>query len=133
MAKLFEVYRCPICGNMVEVVGEGGGRLVCCGSPMEKLAANTVDASHEKHMPVFSREGNVVTVKIGSVPHPMIPEHYIEWIEVHSDNRVQRKYLKPGDAPEALFSCPPDACDSGKTPFVYAYCNLHGLWGGPVE
>ena len=124
MAKLFEVYRCPICGNIVEVVGEGGGRLVCCGSPMEKLEANTVDASHEKHVPVFSREGNVVTVKIGSVPHPMIPEHYIEWIEVHSDNRVQRKYLKPGDAPEATF-----VLAEGETVIAaYEYCNKHNLW-----
>ncbi len=133
MTKQFEVYRCPLCGNIVEVLHSAGGTLICCGKPMEKLSANSTDASVEKHVPVFTREGNVVKVTVGSIPHPMTDEHHIEWIEVHSDTRVQRKYLKPGDAPEALFACPPDACQSGKKPMVYAYCNLHGLWGGQIE
>lgn len=133
MTKQFEVYRCPICGNIVEVLIPGGGTLVCCGKPMEKLEANTVDASKEKHVPVFQREGDVVTIRVGSQPHPMLPEHYIEWVEVHSDDRVQRKYLKPGDAPEVQFACPPSGRCSGKKPRVFAYCNIHGLWEGTVE
>lgn len=126
----FDLYRCPICGNIVEVVEVGGGTLVCCGKPMEKMVPNTTDASKEKHVPVVEREGTSVRVKVGSQPHPMEANHYIEWIEVHSGNRSQRKYLKPGDAPEALFTCPGNVCDSTVKPTILAYCNIHGLWKG---
>jgi len=114
-------YKCSICGNMVEVTKVGGGQLVCCGKPMEKLEPNTVDASTEKHVPVGSREDNKIVVQVGSVPHPMIPEHYIEWIAVVSDNSVERIHLKPGEDPKAIFS-------NKENVDIYEYCNLHGLW-----
>jgi len=113
---------------IIENVNGVNGHLVCCGKPMEKLIANTTDAAQEKHVPVFTKEGNVVRINVGSTDHPMLPEHYIEWIEVFTDARSQRKYLKPGDAPVAEFSCPPNACKPGVVPTVRAYCNLHGLW-----
>ncbi|MDR1873559.1 MAG: desulfoferrodoxin [Synergistaceae bacterium] len=120
MEKL-DVYKCGICGNIVEVLHAGGGPLTCCGDPMKVLVENTSDGAREKHVPVF--EGN--RVKVGSVAHPMQPEHYIEWIELIGDGGVCRRFLAPGEAPEAAF----DSCAGGK---VYAreYCNLHGLWKG---
>lgn len=127
MAKRFEVYQCSICGNMVEAVADAPGKLVCCGKPMDLLIENTTDASLEKHVPVYSREGNAVTIKVGSIPHPMTPEHFIEWIEIRSGDRAQIKFLKPGDEPRAEFSCPP-SYPEGLQPIVRAYCNLHGLW-----
>lgn len=126
--KKFEVYRCPVCGNMVEALNDGFGKLVCCGKPMEKLEANTVDASVEKHVPVLSRGEYGVKVSVGSAAHPMLDEHFIGFIEIHSGDRLQRKYLKPGEAPEAEFSCPPTGCDRNINPDVRVYCNLHGLW-----
>ena len=122
MTQLNEVYRCDVCGNMVEVVHAGVGQLVCCGHPMKKLVENTVDASREKHVPVVERTENGILVKVGSVAHPMEEKHYIEWIEVVADGKVMRVYLKPGTAPEARFKC------AGNTYAVRAYCNLHGLW-----
>ncbi|MFH0797978.1 MAG: desulfoferrodoxin, partial [Candidatus Woesearchaeota archaeon] len=92
MTKLNEVYKCNICGNMVEVVHAGAGQLVCCGKPMELKKENTVDASKEKHVPVIERKGNSITVKVGSVPHPMEEAHHIEWIELVADDKVYRKY-----------------------------------------
>lgn len=127
MTQRFEMYRCSVCGNIVEVAAGAPGKLVCCGKPMDLLIANTTDAAQEKHVPVYSKEGNVVTIKVGSVPHPMTEEHFIEWIEIHSNNRTQIKFLKPGDAPTADFCCPP-SCEAGAQPIVRAYCNLHGLW-----
>ncbi|MDO4628918.1 MAG: desulfoferrodoxin [Planctomycetia bacterium] len=126
--KKFEIYRCPICGNMVEALNDGMGKLVCCGKPMEKLEENTVDAVAEKHVPVLSRGEYGVKVSVGSVAHPMTDEHYIGFIEIHSGDRLQRKYLKAGEVPEAEFSCPPTGCDVRISPEVRAYCNLHGLW-----
>jgi superoxide reductase len=117
-----EVYKCALCGNIVEVMHKGGGTLVCCGQEMALLAENSVDASKEKHVPVMERNGDKITVKVGSVAHPMDPDHYIEWIELVSDSGIRVKFLNPGDKPEALFCCATDNA------YVRAYCNKHGLW-----
>ena len=115
-----EFYRCDLCGNMVALIKKGGGTLVCCGQNMTKLVANSTDAATEKHVPVVAKEGDMIAVTVGSTLHPMLAEHYIEWIALVTDGKVVVKYLKPGDAPKAEFHAM-----SGT---VYAYCNLHGLW-----
>jgi superoxide reductase len=124
MAKRMEVYRCEVCGNIVEVLHGGSGQLVCCGKPMKLLVENTTDAAKEKHVPVIERVAEGIKVKVGSVAHPMEEKHYIEWIELVADGRVYRSFLSPGMAPEAVFSV--------KAEKVWAreYCNLHGLWKG---
>jgi superoxide reductase len=127
MSQEPKFYRCEICGNIVEVVNEGAGVLVCCGNDMTELKANSTDAAGEKHVPVANREGTRLTVKIGSVAHPMIPEHYIQWVYVYTRNGGQRRVLTPNDPPEAIFSV---ECDEPVS--VYAYCNLHGLWQAGV-
>lgn len=114
-------FKCERCGNIVELIFNGGGELVCCGEPMIKLDANTQDASVEKHVPVAERKDGKINVVVGSTEHPMIKEHYIEWIAVVSDNGIERIELTPEDEPKAVF-CDRDDVD------VYAYCNLHGLW-----
>lgn len=116
------IYKCSVCGNIVDVLTTGAGELICCGAPMELLAENNTDASQEKHVPVISRKDNCVTVAVGSVAHPMTAEHYIEWIEVIADGARQRTFLKPGDEPKACFT----VC--GENVSARAYCNLHGLW-----
>jgi len=122
---MVEFYRCSICGNLVALVKKGGGTLVCCGKEMVKLEPNTTDASQEKHVPVITKENGMLKVAVGSVAHPMSPEHYIEWIALVSEDKVVIKYLKPGDEPAAEFS----EVASGS---VYAYCNLHGLWKADI-
>lgn len=123
MAEKNEIYKCEICGNIVEVLHGGAGSLVCCGQPMKLMIENTVDASKEKHVPVYEKNGNVVTVKVGSVPHPMEEKHYIEWIQVITEKGYSyRKFLKPGDAPEATFEI------SDNIEKVREYCNIHLLW-----
>ncbi|MBS3121356.1 desulfoferrodoxin [Candidatus Woesearchaeota archaeon] len=122
MTELNQIYKCSVCGNMVEVVNASGGTLVCCGQQMQLLKENTTDASLEKHVPVIEKTNNGVRVKIGSVAHPMEEKHYIQWIEIIADGKVYKKYLKPGDKPEAEF------CTSAKTITAREYCNLHGLW-----
>jgi len=122
--KLGEVYKCEVCGNIVVVCHEGGGDLVCCGQNMTLMKENTVDAAVEKHIPVMTKDGDKITVKVGSVAHPMEAKHYIEWIEVMVGDTVFTKILKPGDAPEAQFC----ACGLKGDISVRAYCNLHGLW-----
>lgn len=122
MTQLNEVYRCEVCGNIVEVVHAGVGQLVCCGHPMKKLVENTVDASKEKHVPSVERTEDGILVKVGSVAHPMEEKHYIEWIEMVADGKVMRAHLKPGMVPEARFKC------TGDNFTVREYCNLHGLW-----
>lgn len=117
-----EVYKCSVCGNIVEVLHVGGGTLVCCGKPMELLEEKTADASTEKHVPVIEKTADGVLVKVGSVPHPMLPEHYIEWIELIVDGASYRKFLKPGDKPEAFFAVQGDDLQARE------YCNVHGLW-----
>ena len=124
MTKLDEIYKCNVCGNIVEMVHTGAGELVCCGQPMELKKENTEDAAQEKHVPVVEKTDNGVKVKVGSVEHPMTEEHHIEWIEVNMNGRIKRKHLKPGDKPEATFCC----CFPIKDLTARAYCNLHGLW-----
>ena len=116
-------YICRHCGNLVGMVKDAGVHIVCCGEKMEALAPNTVEASSEKHLPVVTVENDTVHVNIGSADHPMLPEHFIEWVYVQTENGGQRKALKPGDAPNVSFRL----CDD-KPVAVYAYCNLHGLW-----
>ena len=118
-------YICRRCGNLVGMVHDSGVPMICCGEKMEALVPNTVEASGEKHLPVAVMDGNVLRVHVGSVDHPMLPEHFIEWVYVQTDQGGQRKALKPGDAPEVSF-CLGD--DDDKAAAVYAYCNLHGLW-----
>lgn len=124
MTELKQIYKCNLCGNIVEVTHASGGTLVCCGQPMVLLTENTVDAAVEKHIPVIEKLENEVLVKVGSVEHPSLENHYIEWIELHFNNKVYRKFLKPGDKPQARFK----VCDTNLEYTAKAYCNLHGLW-----
>lgn len=122
MTERLQVYKCNVCGNIVEMLHEGAGELVCCGQPMELYVENTVDAAKEKHVPVVEKVDGGVKVMVGSVAHPMEEKHYIEWIEVIADGKAYREFLKPGAAPEATFSI--DAAQLT----VRELCNLHGLW-----
>lgn len=122
MTEKGQIYKCSICGNIVEVLHIGVGTLVCCGKPMDMQVENTVDASVEKHVPIIEKTEKGFKVKVGAVAHPMIAEHYIEWIELIADNVVYRADLKPGNAPEAEF------CIIAKKATARAYCNIHGLW-----
>ena len=121
MAERLQVYKCELCGNIVEVLTGGNGELVCCGQPMNLLDEKTADTGKEKHVPVVEKGNGGVKVKVGSVPHPMEEKHYIEWIEVIKDGKTCRKYLKPGDAPEAAFC-------GGTGVTAREHCNVHGLW-----
>lgn len=114
-------YRCEICGNIVDLIKNGGGQLVCCSKHMAKLEANSTDAAQEKHVPVVEIKDGKIYITVGSVEHPMIEQHYIEWIAVVTDKGVERVTLLPGEKPQAVFT------DKGNS-IVYAYCNLHGLW-----
>jgi len=122
MAKKSEVYKCKACGNIVMVLHGGDGDLVCCGENMTLMAANTVDAAQEKHVPVIEKIAGGYKVKVGSVPHPMEEKHYIEWIELIADGKSYFQFLNPGEAPEATFTI-----DAAKVS-AREYCNLHGLW-----
>ncbi len=122
MTEKNQIYRCAICGNIVEVKHAGGGELVCCGKPMNLLVANTEDAAVEKHVPKIERTEEGIAVNIGAVDHPMDADHYIEWIEIVTENKTKTVYLAPGDAPRAVFD------STAESITVYAYCNLHGLW-----
>ena len=117
-------YRCNHCGNIVAFVKASGVPVSCCGEKMTEIIPGTVEASREKHIPVWSVEGNTVHVTVGSVEHPMLPEHYIEWISIETKQGNQRKELRPGEKPEACFAL----CEGDEVEAVYAYCNLHGLW-----
>jgi len=121
--KINQIYRCSICGNIIEVLHVGGGTLVCCGKDMELLQEKTEDIGKEKHVPVIEMKGDKIKVKIGNIEHPMEEKHHIEFIEVITDGRIYREFLKPGMKPEAEF------CVSGKNISARAYCNIHGLWG----
>ena len=116
------VYKCEVCGNIVEVLHTGAGALVCCGKEMKYFKENTTDGAKEKHVPVIEKTKDGYLVKIGSVPHPMEEKHYIEWIELIADGVSYRKFFKPGDKPEALF------CVKAEKVSAREYCNLHGLW-----
>lgn len=122
MTERLEVYKCGICGNIVEVLHAGGGELVCCGQPMSVQKENTVDAAKEKHVPVIEKIDGGVKVSVGSVAHPMEEKHLIEWIEIVADGKVYRQFLNPGDTPEAIFKI--DATNIT----AREYCNLHGHW-----
>ena len=122
MAERLEVYKCDLCGNIVEVLEGGAGELVCCGQPMQLLTENTTDAATEKHVPVVEQTAGGVKVKVGEVPHPMVEKHFIQWIEVIADGKAYRQFLKPDEAPEATFSVEADQITARE------YCNLHGLW-----
>lgn len=122
MTKLNEVYRCSVCGNIVEVVNAGGGELHCCGKPMQLMKENSVDAAREKHVPVIEKIAGGYKVTVGSVEHPMLDNHYIQWIELFDGEKVMRHYLKPGEKPEATFVTQAENVKARE------YCNLHGLW-----
>ena len=122
MAKRLEVYKCGVCGNIVEVLHGGKGNLVCCGQPMNLLVENTVDAAKEKHVPVIEKVEGGVKVKVGDVAHPMEEKHWIEWIEIIADGKVYRQFLNPGEAPEAIFNVEAEQITARE------YCNIHGLW-----
>ena len=117
-------YYCKICGNIITYATDSGVKVVCCGEEMQELVAGTVEASKEKHIPVVERAGSVVTVKIGSVPHPMVPEHYIGWVALETKMGCQFKELNHTGAPEACFSL----LEGDEVVAVFAWCNLHGLW-----
>lgn len=116
-------YICAHCGNVVEMVHDAGVKPVCCGQKMDLLNPNTVEASGEKHIPAVSVKDGVVSVNVGSVDHPMVDAHFIQWVQLQTDKGSQRKYLNPGEAPKVTFHLGDD-----KALAVYAYCNLHGLW-----
>jgi len=125
MTNNLQIYKCELCGNIVEMLHGGDGELVCCGQPMKLFVENTVDAAKEKHIPVVEKIAGGFKVKVGSVAHPMEEKHYIEWIQVIADDgRVYRKFLKPGQAPEAVFMI------DAETITAREYCNIHGLWKG---
>jgi len=122
MTQRLEVYKCELCGNIVEVLHAGDGELVCCGQPMVCMKENTVDAAKEKHVPVIEKIDGGVKVSVGSVPHPMEEKHYIEWIEIIADGKAYRQFLEPGQAPEAVFMV------EAASIIAREYCNLHGHW-----
>ena len=122
MNPVFKI--CRHCGNLVGMIRDAGVPMSCCGQEMETLKPNTVDASGEKHVPVVAVEGNRVEVKVGSVTHPMLPEHSIQWIALETEHGMQRKLLQPGEAPAAAFLLTED----DKPVAAYEFCNLHGLW-----
>ncbi len=125
MTEQLQVYKCEVCGNIVEVVGAGAGELVCCGQPMTLQQEKTEDASTEKHVPFIERTDEGVKVRVGqNAAHPMEPEHYIQWIELVADSKAYRQFLEPGDAPEAAFAV------AGDDVTAREYCNVHGLWKG---
>ena len=122
MAEKLQIYKCNMCGNIVEVLHGGEGELVCCGKPMQLLTENTTDAATEKHVPVIEKIDGGYKVKVGSVAHPMEDAHYIEWIELLADGISYIEFLKPGDAPEAVFNVQASSVSARE------YCNKHGLW-----
>ena len=122
MVKRLQVYKCNVCGNIVEVLYVGGGELVCCNQPMNLLEEKSQEEGNEKHLPVVEKSDGEVKVKVGSVPHPMEEKHFIQWIEVEADDGIHIKFLKPGQEPAAEFDV------SGDIVQVREYCNVHGLW-----
>ena len=122
MAEKLQVYKCELCGNIVELLHGGVGELVCCGQPMTLQTENTVDAAKEKHVPVIEKVAGGYKVKVGAVAHPMEEKHHIEWIELIAGDKAYRQFLKPGDAPEAFFATDATSVSARE------YCNLHGLW-----
>lgn len=124
MTEKLQIYKCAACGNIVEVLHGGPGQLTCCGGPMELLEEKTADAATEKHVPVIEKIDGGYKVKVGSVPHPMLEEHFIEWIELLADGKAYRQFLEPGAEPEAVFNVEADSVSARE------HCNVHGLWKG---
>ena len=122
MAEKLEVYKCEICGNIIEVLHGGKGELACCDQPMIQMVENTVDAAKEKHVPVIEKVAGGVKVKVGDVAHPMEDKHWIEWIEIIADGKAYRQFLNPGETPEAIFNVEAEQVTARE------YCNIHGLW-----
>jgi len=125
MTKQNQIYKCNICGNIVEVLHPRQGELICCGQPMEKMEEKNKDEGQEKHVPVVEKTATGIKIKVGSIPHPMEEEHFIEWIELIVGDKIYRKFLKPGQAPEAMFEV--EVTDV-KEILAREYCNVHGLW-----
>lgn len=120
-------FKCKYCGNVIEKLHVGRGEIDCCGADMQELVPNTVDAGREKHIPVVEINDGIVKVRVGSIEHPMAPDHWIEWIYLETDHGSQIKHLDPGAAPEVEFAF------GKEVPLaVYAYCNLHGLWKADI-
>jgi len=126
--KVTDIYKCEVCGNVVEVVNVGGGELVCCGKKMTYMEEKTADSSTEKHVPLIEKKNDAYIVTVGSTLHPMTEEHWIQWIELIADGKVLRQELSPGDKPEATFTLAGEA----KEICAREYCNLHGLWKGEI-
>ncbi|MFH1615373.1 MAG: desulfoferrodoxin [Planctomycetota bacterium] len=126
MAQRLQIYKCEVCGNIVEVIYGSTGELVCCGQPMELLDEKTADAATEKHVPMIEKIDGGYKVTVGSTLHPMEEKHYIEWIELLADGKAYRQFLNPGDAPEAKFSLEADS----DSVIAREHCNIHGLWKG---
>ncbi len=122
MTQKNQIYKCSVCGNIVEILHVGASSLVCCGKPMELQEPNSSDGNPKTHIPVIEVTATGVKIKVGSEPHPMEEDHHIEWVEIMVGEYVDRKYLKPGDAPEAEFNITGDGL------IARAYCNIHGLW-----
>jgi superoxide reductase len=122
MTEKLQIYKCGVCGNIAEMVHAGAGQMVCCGQPMTLFQENTTDAAKEKHVPVIEKTAEGFKVKVGSVPHPMEQNHYIEWIEVIADGKAYRQFLNPGELAEATFAI------KAEKVVAREYCNLHGLW-----
>jgi superoxide reductase len=122
MNERFQIFKCEVCGTIVELLHPGKGQLVCCGQPMKLFLENTVDASKEKHVPVIEKTATGFKVRIGAVAHPMEENHYIEWVEVIADGKAYRQFLKPGEVPEAQFEIQAAQITARE------YCSLHGLW-----
>ncbi len=122
MTEKNQIYKCNICGNIIEVTHSGAGQLVCCGMPMELQEEKNTDQGLEKHVPVIEKDGNKIKVKVGSIAHPMEVNYYIEWIELLADGKIYRKHLNPGNNPEAEF------CLEAKEVSAREYCSVHGLW-----
>ena len=121
-------YKCAHCGNIIAHIHDSGVRVVCCGEEMKPLVPNTSDGAGEKHVPVITQEGNIVTVSVGSVAHPMLEAHFIQWIILETTAGHQRKELKPGEKPVAVFAL----TDGDEVVAAYEYCNLHGLWSATI-
>ena len=124
MAERLQIYKCAVCGNIVEVIYSSTGELVCCGQPMELLDEKTADAATEKHVPVIQKIDGGYKVTVGSTLHPMKEKHYIEWIELLADGKAYRQFLNPGDAPQAVFNVKAESVTARE------HCNVHGLWKG---
>ena len=124
MTKRFQIHKCEVCGNIVEVLHPGKGQLVCCGQPMKLLEEQTEEQGYEKHVPVIEKTEKGFKVKVGSIPHPMEEKHHIEWVQLIADDRSYRKFLTPGDAPEAIFEIETEKVSARE------FCNIHGLWKG---